>query len=281
MFVKMADKIKEPFNSVPFVCSALMCTVITGLALSLLFKTGFMSLHDKCLPDADTIPKVICNIFSAKSVYENKVERRFSISGPKVVEPVAPRPMISRQEVADSKKIEGVVSKKPLSKPFSSMTSTEARNDATVNARYYRSRKISHKQMFQTVIFRAANQYGIDPALVQAIIFAESTFNPKAVSKRGAMGLMQLMPNTAEAMGVKDCFNPEHNIFGGVRYFKKLIDQFGGDTTLALAAYNAGGLNVRRFNGVPPFKATRCYVKKVLKYYDIYKKQLVGAKAPA
>ena len=82
---------------------------------------------------------------------------------------------------------------------------------------------------------------------------------------------MQLMPTTARAIGVEDAFNPKQNISGGVRYFKQLVDRFDGDITLALAAYNAGSRNVRNYEGIPPFKATRCYIRKVFKYYQIYK----------
>lgn len=130
--------------------------------------------------------------------------------------------------------------------------------------------------LFHPIISRAAKQYQIDPDLVRAIIFAESGYNPKAVSKKGAMGLMQLMPGTAKAMGVEDCFDPEHNIFGGVKYFKKLYNQFDGDVKLALAAYNAGSRRVREFNGVPPFKATEHYIQKVMKHYRKYKDEQSG-----
>ncbi len=130
--------------------------------------------------------------------------------------------------------------------------------------------------LFHPIISRAAAQYQIDPDLVRAIIFAESGYNPKAVSKRGAKGLMQLMPGTAKAMGVEDCFDPEHNIFGGVKYFKKLFTQFDGDVKLALAAYNAGSRRVREFNGVPPFKATEHYIQKVMKHYKQYKDEQAG-----
>lgn len=85
---------------------------------------------------------------------------------------------------------------------------------------------------------------------------------------------MQLMPATARALGVEDVFNPEQNISGGVRYFKQLVNQFDGDLELALAAYNAGSRNVRHYQGIPPFKATRYYIKKVFKYYQIYKNQM-------
>ena len=126
---------------------------------------------------------------------------------------------------------------------------------------------------YHKFIVQAASQYQIDPALIKAIILAESGYNPKAVSKRGAKGLMQLMPGTAEALGVEDIFNPRQNITGGVQYFKHLVNRFNGDVKLALAAYNAGSRYVRNYNGVPPFKATRCYIKKVLKYYQKYKNQ--------
>ena len=128
------------------------------------------------------------------------------------------------------------------------------------------------------IILKAASRHQIDPALIKAIIMAESGYKIKAISKRGAKGLMQLMPATAQALGVEDSFNPKQNISGGVRYFKQLVTQFDGDVKLALAAYNAGSRNVRHYQGIPPFKATRFYIKKVLKYYAIYKNQMACTK---
>ncbi len=128
----------------------------------------------------------------------------------------------------------------------------------------------------QPIILRAAQRYQVDPAIIKAIIMAESGFNPKAVSNKGARGLMQLMPRTAKYLGVKDSFNPEHNIDGGVRYFKTLLDRFDCDVKLALAAYNAGSRNVRKYDGVPPFKSTKFYIKKVLTYYETYKNDSKG-----
>jgi soluble lytic murein transglycosylase-like protein len=130
--------------------------------------------------------------------------------------------------------------------------------------------------LYQKFIVQTASQYQIDPALIKAIIMAESGYNPMAVSKRGAKGLMQLMPETAEALGVEDIFNPRQNISGGVQYFKRLVNRFNGDVKLALAAYNAGSRYVQNYNGVPPFEATRHYIKKVFKYYQQYKKQTSG-----
>ena len=132
----------------------------------------------------------------------------------------------------------------------------------------------SAERLFQPIVLKAANRHKVDPAMVMAIIMAESSYNPKAISKKGAKGLMQLMPTTARSLGVKDVFNPEHNINAGVRYFKKLLNQFDGDVELALAAYNAGSRKVREHRGIPPFRATKYYIKKVIKYYRHYKTQL-------
>jgi soluble lytic murein transglycosylase-like protein len=132
------------------------------------------------------------------------------------------------------------------------------------------------EQLFHPIIIKVSSRHQIDPALVKAIIMAESGYNPKAISKRGAKGLMQLMPSTAQALGVEDVFNPKENISGGVRYFKQLVNNFDGDITLALAAYNAGSRNVRQYQGIPPFKSTRYYIEKVFKYYHLYKDKMSG-----
>lgn len=134
----------------------------------------------------------------------------------------------------------------------------------------------SHKKerRFHSIILQEAIRHKVDPALVKAIIMAESGYNPNAISKKGAQGLMQLMPSTAEALGVEDAFNPEQNISGGVRYFKQLVNRFDGDVKLALAAYNAGSKIVRHYQGVPPFKSTHYYIEKVFEYYELYKDQM-------
>ena len=133
----------------------------------------------------------------------------------------------------------------------------------------FQSRKTA--RLFQSIIVEAANRYEVEPEMVKAIIMAESSYNPVAVSERGASGLMQLMPDTAADMGVIDIFDPRHNIHGGVRYFRFLLNQFDGNPELALAAYNAGIARVREYEGVPPFRATEYYVRKVLTYYQFYK----------
>lgn len=123
-------------------------------------------------------------------------------------------------------------------------------------------------------IMRASQAYKVDAALIRAIIHAESNYNPQAVSRAGAQGLMQLMPSTARALGVEDTFDPDLNIDGGVRYFRRLLDRFDGDVELALAAYNAGSRHVRNYGGVPPFKATQLYIQKVLKFTLMYRQEM-------
>lgn len=121
---------------------------------------------------------------------------------------------------------------------------------------------------YSDYIHTVSEKYQIDPALVKAIIKAESNFRANAVSKKGAKGLMQLMPQTANELNVKNSFNPEENIEGGVRYLKYLLEIFGGDLSLSLAAYNAGPELVRRLGKVPSIKETKDYVRRVLSLYN-------------
>jgi hypothetical protein len=124
------------------------------------------------------------------------------------------------------------------------------------------------------LIHEKAVKYDVDPALVAAVIEQESRFKPRARSHVGARGLMQLMPRTGRWMGARDLYDPEQNIDAGVKYIKYLDKVFKGDLKKTIAAYNAGEGNVRRYRGVPPFRETRQYVKKVLKNYDKRKGQL-------
>jgi soluble lytic murein transglycosylase-like protein len=127
---------------------------------------------------------------------------------------------------------------------------------------------------FQSAIDSSSRKYRVDPALVRAVIHAESAFKPGAKSNKGALGLMQLMPGTARDMGVVNVMSPEDNIRGGVRYLAWLLEQNRGNTMLATAAYNAGPNAVKRYNGMPPFEETRTYVKRVKILHDRYKKAL-------
>ena len=125
---------------------------------------------------------------------------------------------------------------------------------------------------FNDLIIKAAQRHDIAVPLLRALIRAESNFNPRAVSKKGAMGLMQLMPQTAKGLNIRDPFDPKENIMGGARYFKQLFNRFEGKLPLAIAAYNAGPETVERHKRIPPIRETQDYVRRVLKYYHADRK---------
>lgn len=133
---------------------------------------------------------------------------------------------------------------------------------------------------FHELVLAAASRYGVDAELISSVMEVESHFNPKAVSIKNARGLMQLLPETAARMGVKDIFDPKENIEGGTRYLKELLQLYNNDLTLALAAYNAGPEKVQRYGNVPPYRETESYVKQVKKKYQ-KNKAAPGAKTPA
>lgn len=140
-------------------------------------------------------------------------------------------------------------------------------------------RKLSPKvskavKQFHPHILKACNKHGVDPALVKAVIHAESGYDPQAVSAKGALGLMQLMPHIIDQFGVEDAFNPVHNINGGVQYLSELIEYFDGDFYRAVAAYNAG---IGRVEQPGPFpKATINFIERVMKYYEYYQTATEG-----
>lgn len=123
------------------------------------------------------------------------------------------------------------------------------------------------KSQILNVVSQISKKYDVDEKLVQALIKQESGFNPKAKSKAGAMGLMQLMPSTAKNLGVKDPYNTVQNVEGGVKYLKSMLNKYNGNVILALAAYNAGPGAVDKYSGVPPYKETQNYVRNILANY--------------
>jgi len=132
--------------------------------------------------------------------------------------------------------------------------------NVNVTAEYF---AVPANQAYDEIIEEAAAKYEVDANLIRAVMQAESAFHPYVVSRAGAGGLMQLMPDLAEEMGVANAFDPRDNIMGGVRYLKRLLDYHGGNIDLALASYNAGPGNVERYGGIPPFEETRNYVKTI------------------
>ncbi|NVN91753.1 MAG: lytic transglycosylase domain-containing protein [Desulfuromonadales bacterium] len=138
----------------------------------------------------------------------------------------------------------------------------------------FRFTKSSNPEEFDQIIKTCSDRYGVSESLIKAVIHAESGYNPNAVSNKGASGLMQLMPGTARDLKVSNSLDPKDNVEGGVKYLRFLLDTFHGDTSLALAAYNAGLSKVAKYGGIPPYAETRTYVARVLSYMQSYQAKL-------
>ena len=144
---------------------------------------------------------------------------------------------------------------------------TEPGGELIIKEKRFDPRSIKYEHL----ISKISKKYMMDDSLVKAVIRVESNFDTNAVSRAGAIGLMQLMPETAKDLKVSDPFDPEQNIEGGVRYLKYLIDRFGDNLPVAIAAYHAGEGVVKKYNGIPPFDSTQRYVEMVLKQFKKYK----------
>lgn len=144
---------------------------------------------------------------------------------------------------------------------------TEQREDATFQS-VFKSKINSGSESMDAIFEEAAAKYNISVDLIKAVAKAESSFNPNAVSKAGAIGVMQLMPATARSLGVSNPYDARQNIMGGAKYLKENLDRFNGNVSLALAAYNAGPNSVQKYGGIPPYKETQNYVKTVTSYMN-------------
>lgn len=139
-------------------------------------------------------------------------------------------------------------------------------------SRYRLYRNDDETYRIDTLIRHFADKFSLDAALIKAVIKVESDFNPRVVSSKGAQGLMQLMPETALEVGVSNPFDPSQSIYGGSLYLRKMLDSFNLNLDHALAAYNAGPMSVRKYGGIPPYKETQNYVKRVKQYFDYYRR---------
>ncbi len=180
------------------------------------------------------------------------------------------------QKLPDVRKLRGIIKSdllpgKPAALETVNNTSLNQASLSTKDAEYYLNLPLSKRiSEFDGHIQNAAKKYRVDPEWVRAIIAAESAGNPHATSQKGAKGLMQLMDPTAKDLGVENAYDPRENIFAGTRYFARLLRAYDGNVEKALAGYNAGPGNVRKYGGVPPFKETQKYIQRVQKYYNAF-----------
>ncbi|MED1404693.1 lytic transglycosylase domain-containing protein [Bacillus mycoides] len=172
---------------------------------------------------------------------------------------------LEETEEAETKKVDEVqVAQKEFERRFPETKNEPADTWGLTNKYNIQKIRSSNEGKYEDIIDRVSNTYGIPKTLIQKMIEVESNFNPKTVSHAGAMGLMQLMPANVKEMGIKNPFSPAESIEGGVKELSGYLKKNNGDLVLALASYNAGPGNVRKYGGVPPFKETQGYIKKIL-----------------
>ncbi|MGC8764360.1 MAG: lytic transglycosylase domain-containing protein [Brevinematia bacterium] len=178
---------------------------------------------------------------------------------------------VLKEVLQENNTLPGLSMDEATARKINLLAGDKSENGEILKSMYQNIKDNYSQDKIETVISKAAEKFGVDSALIKAIIRQESQFNRYAVSPKGALGLMQLMPQTAELLGVNNPFDITENIFGGTRYIKMLLDKYRGDLNLALAAYNAGPNSVDNYGGIPDYEETKDYVDNVIKYYNIYK----------
>lgn len=162
----------------------------------------------------------------------------------------------------------GVPQKANLNSTTNTTTTTNTTSTVEIPSSVRNTGVLECNEELNSYFIEAANTYNIDVNLLKCVAYAESNFNPDATSGSGAMGVMQLMPSTAEGLGVTDAYDAQQNIMGGAKYLSIQLERFDGDIELALAAYNAGPGNVQKYGGIPPFEETQNYVNKIMNIYN-------------
>ena len=242
------------------ICASAMVISQTSRAQSIVAvhdengRTVWVNNYDLPKPQSPSSSAQPKTAFSALAYWSRKENRWIPVTPPSASAMVAARKAASevRTFVAAAPRLSRVhVNSGPV---------------APDNAALMHGRQITSEAV-DGAIDEAASRHGVDANLVRAIIQVESNFNPHAVSRKGAMGLMQLMPQTARSMNVSNAFDPTQNVDAGVRHLKSLLDNYNGDLELSLAAYNAGSTAVNRNRGIPPYSETRNYVKKITGLY--------------
>ena len=214
-----------------------------GISASLNYALARMSYIEQSFSALERMSGEVSNSTAIESDFKKILDNK----APKAIE--------------ETKEIKNVEAKAPISKEIESekVEAVELKSKIDLKAQ---------STNVDEIVEVYAQKYGVDSDLIKAIIKQESNFNPNATSKKGAMGLMQLMPKTAEAHGVLDAYNPSQNIEGGVKYFKSLMDKYENNQELALAAYNAGSNAVKKYGGIPPYKETQNYVNAIMGTYN-------------